>query len=143
MLKNAAFTIVFVLLTLSASAQSILGKWKTIDDITGKEKGVVEIYERDGKYFARITEIFDPNHRYKKCSLCCCEEKDKPLMGLVIIKDLKKDDEEYNGGEVLDPKNGKYYDCYIKLQGNDKLKIRGYIGVPILGRTQYWYRVKK
>lgn len=143
MVKKALFLIVFLVIAQSSPAQSILGKWKTIDDISGKEKGVVEIYERDGKYFARITEIFDPAHRFKKCSLCCCEEKDKPLMGLVIIKDLKKDDDEYNGGEVLDPKNGKYYDCYIKLVNNDKLKIRGYIGVTLLGRTQYWYRVKK
>ncbi len=143
MLKVATFTLVFVFLTLSVSAQSILGKWKTIDDVTGKEKGIVEIYERDGKYYGRITEIFDPNSRYKKCTLCCCEEKDKPLMGLVIVKDMEKDQDEYSGGEILDPKNGKYYDCVIKLVGNDKLKIRGYIGVTVLGRTQYWHRLKK
>ena len=59
-----------------------------------------------------------------------------------IIKGLKKDGEEYNSGKVLDPKNGKLYKCYITLEGNDKLKVRGFIGISLFGRTQYWYRMK-
>lgn len=136
---------IFLLLLVSqvAFSQSILGKWKTIDDETGVEKGVVEIYEKGGLIYARIVEIFEPQFKKQKCSLCCCEQKDEPLLGLVIIKGLKKDDDEYNGGNVLDPKNGKHYKCYIKLEEKDKLKVRGYLGVSIFGRTQYWYRVKK
>jgi uncharacterized protein (DUF2147 family) len=143
--KYTKFKLIIALFLISnfTYSQTILGKWKTIDDVTGTEKGVVEIYEISGVYYAKIVEIFEPQHRFKKCSRCCCDEKDKPLMGLVIVKGLKKDDDKYDGGEVLDPKNGKYYSCYISLIEKDKLKIRGFIGVPLLGRTQYWYRVKK
>jgi uncharacterized protein (DUF2147 family) len=143
--KKLRLTLVITLFLVNnfTFSQNIIGKWKTIDDVTGIEKGVVEIYEIGGVYYAKIVEIFEPKFKSKKCNLCCCEEKDKPYLGLVIVKGLKKDDNEYNGGQVLDPKNGKYYRCYIALIGKDKLKIRGYIGVPLLGRTQYWYRVKK
>ena len=123
-------------------SQTVLGKWKTIDDETGKEKAIVEIYEADGKIYGRITEILEVEHRYKKCTLCKGADKDKPIFGLIFIKGLKKDGEEYNGGKILDPKNGKLYKCYITLENKDKLKVRGYIGISLFGRTQYWYRVK-
>jgi len=135
--------LVFFLLSQLTFSQSILGKWKTIDDETGIEKGIVEIYEKGGHIYARILDILEPQYKNSKCSLCCCEQKNEPLVGLVIIKGLKKDDNEYNGGTVLDPKNGKHYKCYIKLEEKDKLKVRGYLGVALFGRTQYWYRVKK
>lgn len=135
--------LILVLITQFGFSQSILGKWKTVDDITGKEKGIVEIYEKGGYVFAKIVEIFDKEHKNKKCIQCSGEDKDKPLLGLIIIRGLKKDGDEYNGGKVLDPKIGKYYKCYIQLEEKDKLKVRGYIGVSLLGRTQYWYRIKK
>lgn len=134
--------IAYVFVVQSGFSQSILGKWKTVDDITGKEKGIVEIFEKKGIYYARIVEIFDPTHRNKKCVDCSGDDKDKPLMGLTIIRGLRKDGDQYNGGKVLDPKIGKYYKCYLELEGDDKIKVRGYIGVTLLGRTQYWYRVK-
>lgn len=140
------FYLIVLLLTLVVQpgfSQSILGRWKTIDDITGKEKGIVEISERKGVYSARIVEIFEASHRNKKCIDCSGDDKDKPLMGLTIIRGLKKEGNQYSGGKVLDPKIGKYYKCYIELEEPDKLKVRGYIGVTLLGRTQYWYRVKK
>ena len=68
-------------------------------------------------------------------------DKDKPIEGLVIMKGLEKDGDEYNGGKILDPKNGKYYKCYITLEEANKLKLRGYIGCSLVGRTEYWYRV--
>ena len=135
--------IAILLISQFGFSQSVLGKWKTIDDLSGKEKGIVEIYERNGVFYARILEIFEAEYRNKKCTLCSGDDKDKPLLGLIIIRGLRKDCDEYNGGKVVDPKIGKYYKCYIKLEEKDKLKIRGYIGVPWLGRTQYWYRVKK
>ncbi|WP_395043587.1 DUF2147 domain-containing protein [Flavobacterium sp.] len=135
--------IIFAVLFLQLSfSQSVIGKWKTIDDETGKEKGIVEIYEKNEKIYAKIIEILDTEHRDKKCELCHGEDKNKPILGLTFIKGLKKDGNEYNGGQVLDPKNGKIYRCYITLIGKDKLKIRGYIGISLFGRTQYWYRVK-
>ena len=123
-------------------SQTILGKWKTVDDVTGKEKGVVEIYEHKGKVFGRIVEIFELEKKHLKCELCDGDDKNRPLLGMNIIKGLKKDGEEYNSGKVLDPKNGKLYKCYITLEGNDKLKVRGFIGISLFGRTQYWYRTK-
>lgn len=140
-LKNSV-VLLFILFFQIAQSQSVLGKWKTIDDETGKEKGIVEIYEKDGKIYGRIIEILEVEHRYKKCILCQGADKDKPIMGLIFIKGLTKDGEEYTGGKILDPKNGKLYKCYINLIGNDKLKVRGYIGISLFGRTQYWYRVK-
>lgn len=137
--------IVFLLLLLAhfCFSQSVLGKWKTIDDETGKEKGIVEIYEKDGKIFGTIIEILEAEHRTKKCILCQGSDKNKPILGMTFIKVLSKDGNEYNGGKILDPKNGKLYKCYITLEGKDKLKVRGYIGFSLFGRTQYWYRVKK
>jgi uncharacterized protein (DUF2147 family) len=140
-LKNS-LVLLLVLFFQIVQSQSVLGKWKTIDDETGKEKAVVEIYEVDGKIYGRIVEILEAEHRFKKCTSCQGTDKDKPIMGLIFIKGLTKDGEEYSGGKILDPKNGKLYKCYITLEGNDKLKVRGYIGISLLGRTQYWKRVK-
>lgn len=137
--KQLLFFLLFFQITFS---QSVIGKWKTIDDETGKAKGIVEIYEKDGKIYGKIIEIFEVEHKNKKCHLCEGIDKDKPILGLTFIKGLKKHGSEYNGGTVLDPKNGKVYKCYITLEDKDKLKIRGYIGISLFGRTQYWYRVK-
>lgn len=132
----------FLILTQFSFSQTVIGKWKTIDDETGKAKGIVQLYEKDGKIYGKILEILDAEHRHEKCVLCEGSDKNKPVLGLTFIKGLKKDGDEYNGGKILDPKNGKSYKCYITLEGNDKLKVRGYIGISLLGRTQYWYRVK-
>ena len=139
---NNKFLILILLLFQISFSQTVIGRWKTIDDVTGKEKGVVEIYEKNGKVYGKIVEILENEHRDKKCTLCEGEDKNKPILGLTFIKGLKKDGKEYNGGQVLDPKNGKLYRCYITLIGKDKLKIRGYIGISLFGRTQYWSRVK-
>lgn len=134
--------VILVLFFQISFSQTVIGRWRTVDDETGKEKGVVEIYEKNGKVYGKIVEILEAEHRHKKCTLCEGEDKNKPILGLTLIKGLKKDGEEYNGGKVLDPKNGKLYKCYITLINKDKLKVRGYIGVSLFGRTQYWYRVK-
>lgn len=139
--KNSLVLFLLVFFQFSFS-QSVVGKWKTIDDETGKEKGIVVVYEKDGKIYGKISEILEEEHRNKKCTLCEGSDKDKPILGLTFIKGLTKDGNEYNGGKILDPQNGKLYKCYITLENNDKLKVRGYIGISLFGRTQYWYRVK-
>ncbi|WP_396211360.1 DUF2147 domain-containing protein [Flavobacterium sp.] len=123
-------------------SQSIIGKWKTIDDETGKETSVIEVFQKDKKIYGKIVEIIDSEKRDKLCNLCPNPDKNKPILGLTIIKGLEKEGDEYNDGQILDPKSGKLYNCYIKLDGKDKLKVRGFIGLSLLGRTQYWYRVK-
>ncbi|MEJ2053539.1 MAG: DUF2147 domain-containing protein [Calditrichaceae bacterium] len=124
-------------------SQDITGRWKTIDDETGKEKSIVEIYEQNGKYFGRIDTLFreegeDPDPVCDKCP------EDDPrynqrITGMVILKDLKKDGNEWKDGRILDPGKGKIYDCKMWLEDGN-LKVRGYLF--FLYRTQTWYRVK-
>lgn len=123
-------------------SQSVVGKWKTIDDETGKAISVVEIYEKGGKIYGKVHDIIDPKDRNKICSNCTGEDKDKPIMGLTVIKGLVKEGAEYSSGKILDPKYGRLYKCFITLESKDKLKVRGYIGISLFGRTQYWHRIK-
>lgn len=142
-MKNWMLAIGVFFLTMSTiQAQSVIGKWKTIDDETGEAKSVVEIYEKSGKIYGKVVEILRADHKKDVCSKCEGAEKNKPILGMVIISGLKKDGSEYNGGSILDPTNGKKYKCYIELDSADKLKLRGYVGISIMGRTQYWTRVK-
>lgn len=121
---------------------SVTGKWKTIDDETGKAISVVEIFESKGKIYGKVIEIFNPNNRNRVCENCSGSDHNKPILGMIVIKGLTKDGTEYSNGKILDPKHGKLYKCYITLESPDKLKVRGYIGISLLGRTQYWERVK-
>ncbi len=107
----------------------------------GKEKSIVEIYEKDGKLYGKIIELL-PAATYTTCANCNGELKNKPLKGMIIIKNLTRTAYGGEDGVVLDPTNGRTYGCYIQLISDDKLKLRGYVGTPALGKTQYWYRVK-
>ncbi|UPT70571.1 MAG: DUF2147 domain-containing protein [Flavobacterium sp. JAD_PAG50586_2] len=122
--------------------QSILGKWKTIDDISGKEKGIVEIFEYKNKIYGRIVDIFEADKKHLKCEKCEGEDKNKPILGMNIIKGMKKKEDVYEGGKIVDPKNGKSYHCKITPEGKDKLIVRGYIGITLFGRSQTWIRHK-
>ena len=125
----------------SMQSQSVIGKWKTIDDATGEAKSIVEVFSKSGKIYAKVVDILDPATKNNLCKQCSGDDKNKPILGLTIIKGLSKDGSEYNSGEILDPKNGKLYKCALTLESKDKLKVRGYIGFSLLGRTQYWHRV--
>ncbi|HLV92072.1 MAG TPA: DUF2147 domain-containing protein [Aequorivita sp.] len=127
---------------LSGTAQDVFGKWKTIDDETGEAKSIVEIYQQNGKVYGKVIEILNPSKKNATCVDCPGDAKGKPILNLVILKDLKKDGKEYSGGTILDPSNGKVYKCLIALENSDKLKVRGYVGFSLLGRSQYWHRVK-
>lgn len=126
----------------SVAQQKIIGIWKNIDDEDGVEKSHIEIYEQKGKLFAKVIKLL-PAATVKVCNKCKGENKDKPIEGMLILWDLKKKNEtEYEDGQILNPKNGKIYDCFISLESPDKLKVRGYLGMSLLGKTQYWYRLK-
>jgi uncharacterized protein (DUF2147 family) len=140
-MKQLITLLICVLVTTSLYSQSVIGKWKTIDDETGDAKSIVEVYSKSGKIYAKVVEILDLEHKNSVCKKCSGEDKNKSILGLTIIKGLSKDGSEYNSGEILDPKNGKLYKCALSLESKDKLKIRGYIGFSLLGRTQYWHRV--
>ncbi len=138
-MKKLFFTLLILVLSLTnINAQGVVGKWKTIDDETGKPKSIVEIYKEGDKYYGKIVKLLTEEDGV--CRACKTKYKNKNIIGLVILKDLVKDDDEYNDGEIMDPKNAKTYSCYIKLEEPNKLKVRGYLGFSLLGRTQYWYR---
>ena len=141
MIKKLTF-LFLLFASFQIQSQTILGKWKTIDDKTGETKSVVEVYEINGKVFGKIIEIIDVTRRNKKCEKCEGIDKNKPVLGLVIIKGLTKDDSEYNGGKILDPESGNIYKCILKLSSKDKLEVRGYMGFALIGRSQTWIRVK-
>lgn len=119
----------------------VIGKWKTIGDIDKTEKAIVEIYEQDGKLFGKVIKLL-PTAVHSTCERCSGDLRGKPIEGMVILMDLTKTPNGGKQGKVLDPSNGNVYKAYIELEEPDKLKLRGYLGTPTLGRTQYWYRVK-
>lgn len=127
---------------ISAQSQSVIGKWKTIDDETGAAKSVVEIYEANGKIYGKVVQILEKGKEDKLCEECKGDKKNKPIKGLVIIDGLSKNGKEWDGGKIIDPRSGKEYKCAISLENENKLKVRGYVGFSLLGRTQYWTRVK-
>lgn len=122
-----------------------IGVWKTIDDETGKPKSLIRISEANGELKGKIEKLFREagEDQNPKCDKCEGALKDQPIIGMTILTGMKKDGEEYNGGKILDPANGKVYKSKMAVsEGGKKLDVRGYIGVPMLGRTQTWVRVE-
>lgn len=128
-----------VTLSSTTNGQTIIGQWETYDDITNEKKAVIEVYQTNNLYFAKIVKSFI-GEKNAICETCKGTKKDTPIIGLVIIENIKKDGNEFNGGSILDPENGKTYKCYLKLINTNKLKVRGYLGFSLFGRTQYWIR---
>ncbi len=139
-MKNILLTTFFLIAAFNLQSQSIFGKWHSTNEDTGEVDSVIEIYEKNGKAFAKVIEIKNPKRKNAICDLCTDENKNKPILGLNILTGLEKDGEEWSGGKILDPRNGKVYKCYIKLETENKLKIRGYIGFSLIGKTAYWTR---
>ncbi|MDV7137363.1 DUF2147 domain-containing protein [Maribacter sp. TH_r10] len=133
------FTLCIMTLSFVSYGQSITGQWETYDDETKEKKAIIEIYKTDNLYFAKIVKSFKSD-KNAVCDNCKGAKKGKPISGLVIIENIKKDDDEFNGGTILDPENGKIYKCYLELVNKNKLKVRGFLGVSLFGRTQYWIR---
>ena len=141
---NIVLVTLFALFSFSAYAQETpVGLWKNIDDVTGKPKGLIHITEKNGELTGTIEKLFrgPEEEQNPLCTKCTGTDKDKPIIGMVILKGLKKEGEEYTGGTILDPKNGTLYKSKLKLEeGGKKLKVRGYIGFSLFGRTQTWIR---
>lgn len=136
------FLFLFVFSLTSINAQDIVGKWKTIDDETGKEKSIVEIFIKNGKAYGKIIELLNPEKKDAVCDLCDegDDRKDKKVLGMEIVRGLEKDGNEWEDGTILDPNNGKVYDCKIWVEGGD-LQVRGYIA--FFFRTQTWKKFKE
>lgn len=142
-MKTLITSAVFLLFSLFIYAQSPIGIWKTIDDETGKEKSYVEIYKTDNdKLEGKVVKILTPGREDRKCTACKGDKKDKPINGLVIIRDIEKDGDSWKNGYILDPENGKEYKCKMTLQDKNTLDVRGFIGFSLIGRTQTWHRVE-
>ncbi|WP_088322795.1 DUF2147 domain-containing protein [Polaribacter tangerinus] len=141
-MKKIFFMILLSAISFHVNSQTIFGKWNSTNEKTGEIDSVIEVYEKNGKAFAKVIEIKDPKRQGLVCDLCEGANKNKPILGLNILDGLKKDGDEWSGGTILDPRNGKVYKCYITLESPNKLKLRGYIGFSLFGKTAYWERAK-
>lgn len=131
-------------IALPAIAQdSPVGLWKNIDDKTGKPKALIRITEANGVLEGKIEKLFREagEEQNPVCDKCSDARKNQPIIGMTMLNGLKKDGDEYNGGQILDPADGEVYRSKLKVAaGGKKLEVRGYIGVPMLGRSQTWVR---
>ena len=145
MIKRISFLVmvtVFFCTGLVWAVESPVGKWNTIDEKSGKVTSVVELYEEGGKLFGKIISLPEPNDakgKPKICTPCTGADKDQPVVGLVIIKDLILKGDRYKDGTLLDPDDGKIYKGEVWREG-EKLNVRGYLG--FFFRTQTWVRAK-
>lgn len=126
----------------SAFSQTVIGEWKTIDDATGKARSIIKIYKEKGEIFGKIIDLLEKEKRDKTCIKCEDERKDKPILGMIILSDLTRENDKYYTGEILHPGKGKEYRCKIWVDESnpDILNVRGYI--TFFYRTQQWKRVE-
>ena len=146
MIRNT-IAMVLGLSALSAMAQmSPVGLWKTIDDKDGSAKSEIRIIETAGVVTGKIEKILDPKAKPdEKCVQCGDDRKDQPMLGLEIIRGVKKVDGKdlWEGGTIIEPSTGKVYKMKMTpIEGGAKLEMRGFIGFSLLGRTQTWIRVQ-
>jgi len=141
MKKIFLLSVIATFLCSFAFAQdAVIGVWKTIDDETGEAKSYVELFEKDGKIHGKVTKLLREAHVDDVCTACKDHRKGQKIWGMEILSGLSWDDDEYNGGEILDPENGKTYSCKIWREG-ENLIVRGYLGFSLLGRQQTWLPV--
>ncbi len=147
LMKLFLLGILTMILFVSAPvSKPITGNWKTIDDETGKAKSIVYLFMKtDGKLYGRIIKLYkEPNEDQDPiCDKCTDARKDKKIIGMEIVKALKKDGNTWYADDgILDPHNGKVYDCKMWLDEKDpnKLNVRGYIS--FIYRTQTWHRME-
>lgn len=142
-MKNLSFILLLSLcFAFNAQAQSVLGKWKTVNEETGQSTSIIEIFEVGDELHGRVVRILKDADRDKVCTKCEGELKNKPIEGMVVMTGLENNGGEYSGGTVTDPKTGKVYRCKIWLdEDNPKiLNVRGYIS--FFYRTQTWLRAE-
>lgn len=126
----------------ASSKNPYLGIWKNLDDEDGQEKSHIKVYMDKNELKAQVIKLL-PAATLKTCDKCKGVNKGKSIEGMLLLTGMKKQkDGSYSDGEILNPKNGKLYSCTVSMDGNDKMKVRGYLGFSMIGKTQYWYRVE-
>lgn len=129
----------------NSASLSPVGRWKTVDDATGKVKSIVAIREESGMLYGTIETLFDPPVPHPTCYLCTGELKDRPLVGLQVLSGFVQNGNhqngEWSGGQVLDPESGKIYRASLSVDpGGKSLRLHGYFLIPMFGRTEHWQR---
>jgi uncharacterized protein (DUF2147 family) len=147
MKKSKAFTgLLLACASVAALAQATpAGLWKTIDDESKQEKSLVRIVDTGGVLSGRIEKLLDASKQDSRCDKCTDNRKDQPVTGMTILEGVRKNADEawWDGGSILDPNNGKTYKVRLTPKDGGKvLEVRGYVGMPLLGRTQTWQRVE-
>ena len=133
-------TLFIYILINSFQSNEIEDVWITQDDETGRKKSEVLLYKNNGKLYGKIINLLLEEDKGKLCVNCKGENKNLPIEGMIIIEGLKLNGKTWEEGTILDPKSGKTYSCYINFDDDNTLKVRGYIGFSLLGRTQKWIR---
>ena len=129
------------MLAQAQSHANPVGLWRTVDDKTGQPRGTIRIYAQAEELFARIESTVNPKDATEVCDQCPGDRKNKPIRGLVIMRNMKKVADEWTGGDILDPDNGFLYRCRFRMVENGtKLVLRGYLGFSLIGRSQTWIR---
>ena|SRR3990167_7629670 len=150
--KFFVINVFFILFSLSAIAnlapntQPIVGYWQTIDGKTKKPSSVIEIQQVKQIFEGKIFKTYSVQAPgvIERCTMCTGMDLNKPILGLVIIKNMTCGSKSCKGGTILDPRNGKVYHATMKLVQNGlKLRVRGYIGTPLFGKTVVWHRTDK
>ncbi|MEN9913934.1 MAG: hypothetical protein RL528_670 [Bacteroidota bacterium] len=141
---KGVFSLCLLVFTSALSAQNLspLGLWKTIDDETKEAKSHMELYEKNGKVYGKVTKLLlKPADTV--CEKCKGEKANKPVLGMILVNGLVKSGEVWDGASILDPVTGNYYDCTIWLSesNENELKVKGKHWTG-LSRTQTWYRIK-
>ena len=131
----------FLFLSLLIQTPDFEGNWVTIDDETGVEKSIIKLYIKNDTLYGRIETLLLEEDQDQLCTNCSGSELNQPIEGLIILKGLTRDGEQWTGGTILDPANGKEYQCTLTLEGDSELNVRGFIGFSFIGRTQRWKRM--
>ena len=125
---------------LTPKLQNAVGRWQVVNS-DGSPGGKVETYLEDGKLFGRVTELRPGRKAGDVCDKCQGALRGQPIMGLVIMRGFHAEGDDWVGGTVVDPENGKEYQGKIWAVGADRLGMRGFIGISLLGRTATWTRL--
>jgi uncharacterized protein (DUF2147 family) len=145
MVHKIAFAfLAFLLLAAVEPGMSPVGRWRTIDDHTGRPKSIVEIRESNGKLSGIIESVYPQPGRPPNpvCEKCSGDLKNRPIKGMMFLWGFTRHGDGWSDGHILDPENGKVYKCTLKVEnGGARMKVRGYVGVSLFGRTQVWERV--